>query len=64
VTRRAALPYLIASTVLCLAAIVAVLTPAPRPVQIATVLASTAANVVTLLRAERALGEPRRHRDR
>jgi hypothetical protein len=55
VTRRGALPYLIVTTVLCLAAIVAVLIPAPRPVQIAAVLASTAASIVTLLRAEHAI---------
>jgi len=60
-TRRAALPYLIATTVLCLAAIVAVLIPAPRPVQIVAVLASTAANIGALLRAEHAVMQAQGH---
>jgi len=55
--------YLTVTTVLSLAAAVAVLTAAPRPIQIAAVLASTAANIATAIRAERSIEQTRRQRD-
>jgi hypothetical protein len=52
--------------VLCVAAIVAVVIPAPRPVQIAAVIVigSPLANAVTLLWAELAIEQRRRDPDR
>jgi len=63
VTHRQAIVYLTVTTVLSLAAAVAVLTAAARPIQLAAVFASTAANIATALRVERSIEQTRRQRD-